>query len=214
MHEPEPMDPTERWQTTLDRAGLRDPGHATLRELETLYSQSHRHYHDLQHILDCLQHLDAHPTPGSDPTALELAIWFHDAVYSPFKKDNERASADLATRHLTSMGAGPGLRRKVQRLILITTHDAEPSDLDESLMIDVDLATLGSDRKTFETYETSIRREYRLVPGLLYRRKRKALLESFLSRPAIYTTPAFRERLEERARSNLTWAVSGLTGRK
>lgn len=204
------MDPAERWQATLHRAGLQDPDNATLLELLTLYAEPHRKYHNLQHILHCLHHLEANPIPNTDTTALELAIWFHDAIYSPLKPDNELTSADLAIRHLAGMGADAHLQQKVHRLILATTHAAEPADQDEALLIDVDLATLGSDRETFEAYESAIRHEYRLVPGPLYRRKRKAILQSFLARPAIYTTPDFRKSREDLARSNLKWAISRL----
>ncbi len=179
-------------------------------ELEGLYSERHRKYHNLQHVLDCLGHLEAHPVDGSDTAALELAIWFHDAIYSPLKGGNEQASADMAVERLAGMGASVELGRKVHRLIMVTTHDTQPKDLDESVMIDIDLAILGCQREKFELYEASIRREYRLVPGLLYRRKRKAILQSFVSRPAIYNTEIFRDLFESAARANLSWAISRL----
>ncbi|MEM7588105.1 MAG: hypothetical protein AAF560_32255, partial [Acidobacteriota bacterium] len=200
----------DRWHSCLDRCGLSDPEGQLLAELEALYAEPHRKYHNLQHVLDCLGHLESIPIEGADTEALELAFWFHDAIYSPFKGDNEQASADLAINRLSALGAGVELRDKVHRLIMVTTHDATPRDVDESVMIDIDLAILGSAQEIFEAYETNIRREYKLVPGPLFRRKRKAILESFLARPAIYHTEVFRHRLEAAARSNLQWAISRL----
>jgi predicted metal-dependent HD superfamily phosphohydrolase len=203
------MNLDERWRSTLAQAELADPEGTVLRELEALYSESHRKYHDLEHVKDCLRHLDAHPLEGTDPIALELAIWFHDAIYAPLKGNNEAASADLATARLTALGAEEDLRKTVHRLILVTQHDHEPNDPDEALLLDIDLSILGGERERFEVYESAIRQEYRLVPGPLYRRKRKAILRSFLARPVLYHTAPFRES-EARARDNLEWAISRL----
>ena len=203
------MNLDHRWQGILSRARLSDPKSQVLRELERLYSEPHRKYHNLDHITHCLDHLEASPLEGTDPVAIELAIWFHDAIYAPLKSNNEQASADLATTRLSAMCADEELQRKVHRLILVTLHNREPQDLDEALLLDIDLSILGSHQEAFETYETAIRQEYRLVPGPLYRRKRKAILQQFLARPRIYYTEPFRGS-EARARANLEWAISRL----
>ena len=62
----------------------------------------------------------------------------------------------------------------------------------------------------FDVYESGIRSEYDFVPVPLYRRERRAILESFLSRSDIYNTEVFRESFEDTARSNLKWAISNL----
>jgi predicted metal-dependent HD superfamily phosphohydrolase len=103
--------------------------------------------------------LEALPVEGADDMAIALAIWFHDAAYSPLEGGNELASAELAAERLGRMGADETLRRRVHGLILVTTHDAAPADLDEAVMIDVDLAILGSEPSVFEVYEANIRRE-------------------------------------------------------
>ena len=61
-----------------------------------------------------------------------------------------------------------------------------------------------------ERYETDIRREYRWVPGPLYRRARRALLQGFLERPRLYATDALHSQREARARANLTAALARL----
>ncbi len=204
------MTTAELWQASLDHAGLEDAVPSLLSELESLYSERHRSYHNLQHVLDCLRYLALYPIPDSDTASLDLAIWFHDAIYKPLEGGNELASADLAVDRLASLGLTAAQQQKVHRLIMATTHDSVREDLDESVMIDVDLSILGRDRPTFEVYESSIRREYRLVPGPLYRHKRKAILQSFLSRPHIYSTEVFRDQFEDAAESNLRWAISKL----
>ncbi|MEO1088795.1 MAG: hypothetical protein AAFY88_31580, partial [Acidobacteriota bacterium] len=161
----------DRWRTTLERAGLTDPNFETFRALKTLYAEDHRAYHNLRHITDCLEQLEwaaeAGHADGVDRAALGLALFFHDAVYSTITGGNEQKSAQLAKERLAAMGATPTLVAKVDRLIMATTHDAEPEGLVEALMIDIDLSILGRDRAAYEVYEHAIRREYRLVPGPL-----------------------------------------------
>lgn len=204
------MNTEELWQLSLGRCDLNDPGHRVLEELTALYSERHRKYHNLQHVLDCLHYLETFPVEAADSPSLELALWFHDAIYQPLKGGNELASADMAVDRLSRMGASRERQQKVHRLIMATTHDAEPRDLDEAVMIDVDLAILGRDRGSFEAYEANVRSEYRLVPGPLFRRKRKEILESFVERSSIYNTDPFREHFEVAARDNLKWAIARL----
>lgn len=77
----------------------------------------------------------------------------------------------------------------------------------QSLLVDIDLAILGALPERFAQYEQQIREEYAYVPGWLFRRKRKAILQSFLDRPRLYGTAHFHAELDQRARSNLAAAV-------
>ena len=77
--------------------------------------------------------------------------------------------------------------------------------------MEIDLAILGSVPADFDRYEAAIRREYAWVPGPLFRRKRKAILQSFLDHQNLYATVFFRERLETQARINLTRAIAQLS---
>lgn len=95
------------------------------------------------------------------------------------------------------------MQHRVLALIMATCHDAEPTDPDARLLVDIDLAILGAAPARFAEYDAQVRTEYRWVPGWLYRRKRKQVLAGFLARLAIYGTDRFRARLEERARENL-----------
>ena len=71
------------------------------------------------------------------------------------------------------------------------------------------MAILGADRAEFERYDRAIAEEYRgVVPGWLYRRKRKAFMRGLLALPRIYLSDYFHARLETRARENLARAVA------
>ena len=60
-----------------------------LRELEDGYGSPGRHYHTFGHVWSCLLELDRVRSLCGSPLALELAVWFHDAVYDPQAGDNE-----------------------------------------------------------------------------------------------------------------------------
>ncbi len=61
-------------------------------QLLSAYAEPHRHYHTQHHIAACLEALDAHRHCAERPEEVELAIWFHDAVYDTRRTDNEEAA--------------------------------------------------------------------------------------------------------------------------
>ena len=67
-----------RWDRTLASLGIpAEAGAATFAALVKAYGAPDRYYHNLDHLASVLAELDA---AGERP-ALELAAWFHDAVY-------------------------------------------------------------------------------------------------------------------------------------
>jgi len=176
------------------------------------YGESHRAYHNLEHIGDCLTQLDSAATRRDHPREVELAVWFHDVVYNTRSDQNEQESADWAARSLAGGGIAKERIALVVSLILATRHAAVPDGLEAQLIVDVDLSILGRPPTEFQEYEQKIRREYRWVPGIIFRRKRAEVLESFLGRPNIYSTEEFRDRYEEAARTNLADSIQVLRG--
>lgn len=167
------------------------------------YSEAHRAYHNERHIRAMLHELDVR---GVLTPILALAVWGHDLIYDPRAKDNEARSAQVFDDWLALQGAFVGLRASVKALILATRHTAPPANCEEALLVDADLSILGADAAAFAAYDTAIRREYTHVPELLYRPGRRKVLQGFLKRPQIYTTPEFAA-LEEQARRNLQAAL-------
>ena len=178
--------------------------------LETAYSEPARHYHTGEHIDDCLAQLDGAVELATAPEEIELALWFHDAVYRPTSSKNELKSAVWAQRFLRSLGADESKCRRVQEHIMATCHGADSLTGDTAFVVDIDLSILGREPSEYDVYEQAIREEYRWVPGPIYRKKRAEILESFLAKPAIYVTGEFRERFEASARKNLQRAITGL----
>ena len=199
----------DRWQSLMHGVGW-PANETTFAALSDAYRQGHRHYHTQQHIADCLARFDAVRHDAGEPHAIELALWFHDAVYDPYRSDNEQASADWAMRFLRENGAPTSLQDRVHGLILATLHDAIATDHDTAILIDIDLSILGAAPEAYDDYRRAIRREYRWVPGILFRRNRRAVMQSFLRRERIFLTDHFHSRMEDQARRNITAELNAL----
>lgn len=181
--------------------------------LETHYSEAHRNYHTLEHIATCLSLFESVRDEFADPESALLAIWFHDAIYDPTRRDNEEASADLAARTLRTKRVPEQTIEQVRRLILATRHDQVPADPDAALLADIDLAILGTAAPEFDRYEEQIRLEYAHVPDEAFKAGRATFLESMLERSRIYQTEGFRSQWEEAARENLNRSIGRLRSR-
>jgi predicted metal-dependent HD superfamily phosphohydrolase len=176
----------------------------------TAYSDPDRHYHNWDHIRDCLRELSDVRHLVSDMFALYTAILFHDCVYKTDEtsKSNERASAQAA---ITWLNQSP-VSRIVHALIMVTRHSAEfpPLNDDEKIMCDIDLASLGASPEIFAKHSANIRLEYAAYGDNVYAPARIKILQSFLDRRNIYYTPYFRDKYEEQARQNLTKEIENL----
>lgn len=172
------------------------------------YSEPHRKYHSLQHLTECLAWFKSVANLAICAAEIEAALWFHDAIYEPIQPNNEELSALWAKDSLTESGVSAVSAARVQTLILATRHTALPVLPDERLLVDIDLAILGSSKSRFDEYEQQIKEEYAYVPERLFREKRQEVLLSFLARENIYSTQYFRDVLEQQARANLQRAIA------
>lgn len=193
----------ETWQSCWATVCSQGDGQAHRAELIGRYSEPHRAYHTTQHLNECLNQWAAHQHLARHPQAVYLAIWYHDAIYDTTAHDNEQASADLAARHLSAGGANSTTIQRIQDLVLATRHAAAPTDPDQQLLVDMDLAILGADESRFAQYQQQIRQEYAFVPADLFAQKRSEVLRGFLSRPNIYATEHFNSILK--AALGSTW---------
>ena len=198
-----------RWRELMAALQL-ERNEATGQALLSAYGESHRHYHSTRHLEDCLEKLDAAASLATDAAEVELALWFHDAIYNPLKGGNELASAEWAKRFLTEAGARPGRPESVHALVMATQHAVPATTEDAKLLVDIDLSILGANDSDYDAFERNVRKEYRWVPYFLYRKKRREILQSFLARPSIYEKPFFREKFEAKARENLRRAITSL----
>lgn len=186
------------------------PGEATRTAVYAQLAAAHqapgRHYHTLSHIKALLDATDEAAAQLHDPEVVALAVWFHDAVYEPLRSDNEAKSAELA-RAFLAVTSLPAERQARVAFLIERTHDhtqpQPPDDPDLLFFLDADLGILGASEIRYQEYARQVRQEYRMVPGLLYRRGRRKVLQKLLDAPVLYHTPAFREQLDAAARRNL-----------
>ncbi|MBL8481890.1 MAG: N-methyl-D-aspartate receptor NMDAR2C subunit [Rhodocyclaceae bacterium] len=203
------MNLEQRWQCTWQALRLAPPA-AAAADLFARYREPQRHYHTLQHLEECFACLDTAGDVAERRGEVELALWYHDAIYLPARPDNEAQSARLALQVLRGCAADAAMEARVHALILATRHAVQPVGRDAELLVDVDLAILGAPEARYDAFESQIRAEYAAVPDLLFRHGRAKLLREFLARPAIYSTALLHERLEAAARANLQRALAAL----
>ena len=174
------------------------------------YREPQRHYHTVHHLDECFERwpeIRAHP---AHPAEVEIALWFHDAIYDTHRADNEALSAALARDTALGLGVAAGPAQRIADLILCTRHAVEPEGPDAEALVDVDLSILGAASARFDEYERQVRREYSWVPEETFRKRRAEVLRQFLARSHIYSTRAFRERYEPAARANLERSLEAL----
>ena len=198
-----------RWSTACIDVGIA-PSESDYRRLRRAWGGMGRHYHTLSHLDACLRELDGARNLALRPAEVELALWFHDAVYRSWRRDNEARSAELAADILR--GASIETVERVRQLILATLHDDAGFSGDTALVIDIDLSILGAPPEIYSRFESAIRREYWWVPRARYVAGRSKILARFLGRNAIYTHDFFYERYESAARANIAAALETLRG--
>lgn len=192
------------WQQFSNHLMLADAhSKALLRLLLDAYSEPQRHYHTIQHIVECLAFFHQIKNQLNDPIAVELAIWFHDAIYNPQAIDNEEKSAELMEQYCSQLFEKAQLQ-KVYEWIIATKKHSPATDQDLNYLLDIDLAILGSSKRRFAEYEQQIQQEYSWVDADLYRVKRAEVLNYFLEMKPLYQTEYFRDLLEVQAKYNLT----------
>ncbi len=137
--------------------------------------------------------------------------WFHDAVYEERQSRQRGAECGVGPigrwrgwvigcrgRTVAAADLGDEARR---RSIVSRCGFARRRGLDES----------RCDPGTFQRVRGTDSSGDSWVPGFLFRRKRREILDAFLARPHIYNTTHFRERYEAVARANLARSIERLS---
>lgn len=177
------------------------------------HSQPARHYHNVNHLRSVLETLDELCDLALRPECIELALWYHDAVYDSRAKDNEERSADWLMDVSRKWNLNEEIAQESHRLILLTqSHETSEVDVDGQILLDADLAILGADSETYQEYAHAIRQEYAWVSDSDYRQGRADVLSRFLSRGRLFFTEIMRDRFEQRARDNLHNELQMLSG--
>ncbi len=189
------------WQRNLLPSAT-DDSRAIFSAVQKFYRESHRHYHNDEHIDHCLALLDDVRPQLENADAVELAIWFHDVVYETGASDNERRSANWFMEQSRNQ-LRDELRRHVRRLIMNTTHDHDPQSIDERILVDIDLSSFGLSWEKFRQDGENVRKEQSHLSDQEFYQKQMRFQESLLQRAQFYFSDHFHRRFEEKARNNL-----------
>jgi predicted metal-dependent HD superfamily phosphohydrolase len=171
--------------------------------LAEAYSEPQRHYHTLDHIATVVADAVRLHDRFERPDAAVLALFLHDVVYDPARRDNETRSADKLEVWL-GRRIDAGVLATCRRAIEATASHAPQNDPDLDLILDIDMAILGAAPEAYGRYAEGVAREYLPVYGFdTYAAGRMRLfLEPILARGSLFLTPAFAG-LEAQARVNL-----------
>jgi predicted metal-dependent HD superfamily phosphohydrolase len=212
------------------------PPASALQLLIPLYNSPQRHYHDLNHInfmmsklmeaMDTEEFTQLFNKPV-ESMALTLAVYFHDAIYSPYpmhRLSNERLSAHLLQDYmktnrndLISLGIHPFELDRLEEIACdaIKATEFHFKDLRSSwsirnqettfLILDCDMAgfakpyleVLGDSDRIFKEYRSLGLPERQMLEN------RIAFLNKLLAKDTIYYTKYFQDTHEAKARSNI-----------
>jgi predicted metal-dependent HD superfamily phosphohydrolase len=201
----------DAWHELAEPYHCRMTRSAFLEGIINRYAEPGRAYHTLRHIHEMLDVIEQQHTRLDNYDAVAFATWFHDIIYDPRAGDNEERSAQLARRILRRLQVPASVINRAAELILMTaTHSITDSSFDVRLFIDADLSILGAASERYEEYRRDIRREYSWMSEEEYHHGRAEALRGFLDRPRIFQTDELYERLESRARENLTAELESL----
>lgn len=167
------------------------------------WSQPHRRYHCVAHLLDVLAAVDELASYADDTDAVRLAAWYHDSVYDG-RPDDEERSARRAETELSHLGVRAALVDEVARLVRLTvTHDPAAGDHNGEVLSDADLSALAVRPDAYRRNTEAIRLEYAHIDGAVFTKGRLQVLAALLEAPAVFRTEAGRQRWEAAARQNM-----------
>ena len=181
--------------------------------LAKCYGEKHRKYHTLLHLAHCLEGFGKVAMYAHNRYAIVLAIFYHDVVYNPLRRDNEAESAKYFKFDMWNVLEirDKMLVDKVARMIMQTKHHQLDStdDRDCALFLDVDMSILGAEPHVYDQYSSDlVRREYDHYSDEEWAVARiefflDPTIDSATAGVPIFHTRVMREKYEERAIANL-----------
>lgn len=206
----------KHWQQLMQELGNPVGNEKVFNGLVVRYSEPHRKYHILSHIVSMLDEFEEVRSLSVNPVSARLGIWYHDVIYDTHEShahiaSNEERSAFLAEQDLENLGVLTSVIEEVMRLISLTDHSSFVSDIDAQIVLDLDLGVIGQDDEVFDEYESNIRKEYSWVPEDIFKRERSKILKKIMERDYIYYLDCMRNKYELIARKNLKRSLEKLS---
>jgi predicted metal-dependent HD superfamily phosphohydrolase len=162
------------------------------------YSEKHRKYHNVTHILDVLFDAEIY---APFQNIVKVALLYHDiddselnscAIYDLYHKNHEKYRLEA-----------------IRQLIMATDHSREDVDdfyENEKITHDIDLMILSSNKEVYDQYAENVFQEYASKLNITreeFNPKRKEFLQKMLYKPRLYLHEKFMEH-EYRAKANIS----------
>jgi predicted metal-dependent HD superfamily phosphohydrolase len=179
-------------------------------EIENNYSTKSRYYHNLPHLENMFEEIDAVRDQIEKFENISFSIFYHDMIYDASSKLNEEKSANVAKERLESLGVNNDKIQNIYEQILATRSHKRSENEDTNFLLDADLSILGKSDEAYLEYTKQIRKEYSIYPDLLYKPGRKKVLKHFLELENIFKTEYFRGKYEIQARENIKSELKNL----
>lgn len=194
----------EAWQQLM-------PEHRSLgEELLERWGEEHRHYHDVRHLVVAL---DALEQLGEADPSVQLAVWFHDAVYDGVPGQDEESSARLAQERLQPILPADQVAQVARLVRLTATHAPAPDDHAGARLVDADLSILGANPGRYDVYTRDVRLDYEHIDEPTFVAGRLQVVTDLLGRDQLFHTARGRELWQEQARMNLAREAANLRER-
>jgi predicted metal-dependent HD superfamily phosphohydrolase len=149
--------------------------------LLSMWNESHRHYHNLDHLTSLLSDIDSQKDKLSEKEyeKLNLVALFHDIVYDPSKSDNEEKSAEFFI-NVCQEKSNPDIIDVKQAILDTKTHNSTTS-LSEKFN-KLDMSVVEGSYDSLIKWEENIYKEFAFVGKDAYKQGRLGFLESLLDR--------------------------------
>lgn len=175
---------------------------AAFAELEALYGQPWRAYHTIGHIAACLERFDEVVEILDDADAVEMALWYHDAIYAISSPTNEADSAVLCEQRIGPYAAA-AFAATVRDLILITDYPSDVCSADQAHMSDIDLHSFGLPWEAFAKDGRAVRAEYPARSDDDYIASQCRFMRTLMKNGHFYRSPFYKTHYEAQALANL-----------
>lgn len=180
-------------------------------DLMERYAEPHRAYHNTFHVASVVRDsqalADVFAFTAEERAILALAACAHDVIYDGKPGDDERASAAWARKHLTGLEEEHIAR--VESLVLATISHSSDDPL-AHVLLDADLAVLGSEPAHYDRYSQAVRQEYAQYDDETWRAGRAKVLKTLLDREDLFVTAPARQLWDAAARINLARELQSL----
>jgi pantetheine-phosphate adenylyltransferase len=164
-------------QRLLDKWNIR----CDVNTLLSMWNESHRSYHTLDHLNDLIDQIDENKDSFTEKEyeMLLLTAIFHDCIYDPMKNNNEEKSADFFIECCSDKTNTDVL--KIKQMILDTKSHKASNSLSH-IFSSFDMSIVERDFDQLLDWESGIYDEFKGYGNEKYKEGRLKFLESLLEK--------------------------------